>query len=290
MAEQDVKVPNFLIASAASLVLLFVVIFLLVQFVTFLAPERELAEEDMQRMMAAAEERIESPAQVRAGAADEPDEVVDLQSGSEVYQNTCAACHDTGTAGAPITGEPGDWGDERIEQGFDTMVQHVIDGLGAMPPRGGDSDLSDDEVRWSVAHMMAETDIDLDGVEAALEEEEQALSGNGDGDAEEVAEEDAAEEAVAEDVSMDELDPSAGRTVYNSSCASCHTPGVAGAPETGDRGAWEARLDKGLAVLIEHAIEGFQGDDGFMPPRGGDSGLSDEEVANAVAFMIEESE
>lgn len=85
-----------------------------------------------------------------------------------------------------------------------------------------------------------------------------------------------------------DYDLSDGSTVYNQACAACHAAGVAGAPKSGDAQAWEDRLDKGMATLIEHSIEGFRGDAGFMPPRGGRSGLSDEEVSNAVAYMINE--
>lgn len=89
-----------------------------------------------------------------------------------------------------------------------------------------------------------------------------------------------AEDDVAEEMT--------GQEVYESACSTCHTGGVAGAPVTGDDAAWAARLDKGYETLLRHSIEGFQGDAGYMPPRGGQSGLSDEQVADALDYMLEQ--
>ncbi len=80
-----------------------------------------------------------------------------------------------------------------------------------------------------------------------------------------------------------------GPQVYNQACIACHGAGVAGAPIVGDAGAWETRIAKGLDVLHDHAINGFQGDAGYMPPKGGRTDLSDEEIIAAVDYMIEES-
>ncbi|NGX17333.1 cytochrome c5 family protein [Wenzhouxiangella sp. XN24] len=78
-----------------------------------------------------------------------------------------------------------------------------------------------------------------------------------------------------------------GEGVYNAACTACHGPGIAGAPKTGDATAWAPRIDKGMDTLVQHAIEGFQGDAGYMPPRGGYSNLSDEEVRDAVQYMVD---
>nr|WP_301288461.1 c-type cytochrome [Natronospira proteinivora] len=79
-----------------------------------------------------------------------------------------------------------------------------------------------------------------------------------------------------------------GQQVYNQACTTCHGQGVAGAPVTGDDGAWAARLDKGYDTLLEHSIEGFQGDAGYMPAKGGNPNLSDEQVAAALDYMLEQ--
>jgi cytochrome c5 len=77
--------------------------------------------------------------------------------------------------------------------------------------------------------------------------------------------------------------------VYNAACAACHAAGVAGAPALGDAGAWSARIAQGMDTLVKHAIEGFQGQAGYMPPKGGNPALSDEQVRSAVQHMVDAS-
>ncbi|TLY95386.1 MAG: cytochrome c5 family protein [Gammaproteobacteria bacterium] len=77
-----------------------------------------------------------------------------------------------------------------------------------------------------------------------------------------------------------------GEQVYSTTCIACHAAGVAGAPKFGDKGAWAPRLGQGLAVLHKHALEGFQGKAGVMPPKGGRVDLADQSIANAVDYMV----
>lgn len=77
-----------------------------------------------------------------------------------------------------------------------------------------------------------------------------------------------------------------GKSVYDSACMACHGTGAAGAPKLGDKGAWADRIAKGNETLFDHAINGFKG----MPPKGGNAGLSDEEVKSAVKYMVGESQ
>jgi cytochrome c5 len=85
--------------------------------------------------------------------------------------------------------------------------------------------------------------------------------------------------AVKEDLS--------GEEVYNMACVACHGQGIAGAPKLGDAQAWAARISKGMDTLHKHAIEGFQGSAGFMPPKGGRVDIADESIAAAVDYMVE---
>ena len=82
----------------------------------------------------------------------------------------------------------------------------------------------------------------------------------------------------------------AGKAVYDQSCAVCHDHGVAGAPKTGDQEIWADRMVKGMEAVVERAITGYIGDEGVMPPKGGNMSLTDEEVAEAVQYMIEQSQ
>ena len=81
-----------------------------------------------------------------------------------------------------------------------------------------------------------------------------------------------------------------GPQVYNAACNVCHGNGVGGAPITGDVDAWAARIGQGNDTLYQHAIDGFAGEAGYMPAKGGNPALSDEEVIAAVDYMIEESQ
>ena len=80
-----------------------------------------------------------------------------------------------------------------------------------------------------------------------------------------------------------------GEAVYTSACTACHGPGIAGAPKTGDAAAWGPRIDKGMDTLVQHAIQGFQGEAGYMPPKGGNPALSDEQVRSAVQYMVDQA-
>lgn len=83
-------------------------------------------------------------------------------------------------------------------------------------------------------------------------------------------------------------DAAKGKSVYDKACFVCHKAGVAGAPKLGDKANWAPRIKQGNAVLVEHAIKGFKGK-GFMPAKGGRADLSDEQVTDAVAYMVSKS-
>ena len=76
-----------------------------------------------------------------------------------------------------------------------------------------------------------------------------------------------------------------GEQVYNTACFACHGAGVGGAPKFGDAAAWKPRVARGRATLNKHALEGFQGEAGYMPPKGGRVDLSDEEIIEAVGYV-----
>ena len=76
--------------------------------------------------------------------------------------------------------------------------------------------------------------------------------------------------------------PAGGEGVYKGACMACHATGVAGAPKTGDKSGWGARIAKGKPLLYEHAIKGFNA----MPPKGGNTTLSDADVKAAVDYLV----
>ena len=80
-----------------------------------------------------------------------------------------------------------------------------------------------------------------------------------------------------------------GEQVFGQVCKTCHEPGIAGAPKVGDKSAWGPRIAEGENTLVQHAIHGFQGKTGVMPPKGGNPSLTDDEVHRAVVYMADQS-
>ncbi len=80
-------------------------------------------------------------------------------------------------------------------------------------------------------------------------------------------------------------EPRSGEMIYKAVCHTCHDTGLVGSPKIGDAGAWASRIGKGTATLYDHAINGFNA----MPAKGGNADLLDEEVQNAVDYIIQQS-
>ena len=78
--------------------------------------------------------------------------------------------------------------------------------------------------------------------------------------------------------------PRDGKAVYGAVCQTCHAAGLLGSPILGDAGAWGPRIAKGKDTLYTHAINGFNA----MPAKGG-ADIPDEEVQNAVDYMVDEA-
>jgi cytochrome c5 len=79
-----------------------------------------------------------------------------------------------------------------------------------------------------------------------------------------------------------EGDAAAGEAVFNHVCKMCHGTGMMGAPKLGDRAAWSARIEQGASKLTQNAINGIR----KMPARGTCKSCSDQDIANAVAYML----
>ena len=77
-----------------------------------------------------------------------------------------------------------------------------------------------------------------------------------------------------------------GKATYGKVCFACHAQGIAGAPKFGDVAAWESRVAQGRDTLLQHALNGFTGQAGMMPARGGNPALTDAEVGAAVDYMM----
>ena len=118
----------------------------------FLAACGDKKTEDVPAAAPAAAPADTTPAAEPVAAAP----VADTALGKSIYGKTCALCHAAGVAGAPKPGDKDDWG-PRIAQGKDTLYKHAIEGYtgskGAMPARGANAKLTDEEVKAAVDFM-----------------------------------------------------------------------------------------------------------------------------------------
>lgn len=181
------------------------------------------------------------------------------KSGEQVFKSVCTACHTAGVAGAPKVGDKAAWA-PRLKQGLAGLLASATKGKGAMPPKGGDASLSDDEVTLAIVYMANQSGAKFK--EPAAPKPATA------------APQQAAAPAAAD-----------GKKVFDGTCTACHSTGVAGAPKLGDKAAWAPRIKTGIDALMQSATKGK----GAMPPKGGNAALSDAEVRAAIEYMISQS-
>ena len=168
-------------------------------------------------------------------------------SGKEVVQQVCAACHETGKKGAPKIGDEKAW-HARAAQGLSALTRHAIEGIRQMPAHGGQPDLSDLELARAITYMV------------------NASGGHW----------------VAPMSSAELMSERSGEEVVKAVCSHCHQEGKDGAPRIGDTHAWALRLRNGVVYAVHSAIHGHGG----MPPRGGVANLTDDEIRNAILYML----
>ena len=77
------------------------------------------------------------------------------RDGATVYNAICTACHASGVAGAPKTGDKAAWA-PRIATGIEALLKSATNGKNAMPPRGGAADLTDDELKAAVEYLVGQ--------------------------------------------------------------------------------------------------------------------------------------
>jgi len=203
-------------------------------------------------------------------------------TGEQVFGQTCKTCHETGIAGAPKFGDKAAWA-HVIAQGEKTTFEHALKGFKAMPAKGGNSELTDDEVKRAVAFMVSKVGTNWTSPPIAAAATTAAAPaatpapGAQAAPATVAAAAPAGAAAAAPAASGD-----AGKKVYESTCVVCHGAGIAGAPKFGDKAAWAPRIKTGIPTLYDTALHGK----GAMPPKGGNMALSDADLKAAVDYMV----
>jgi cytochrome c5 len=187
------------------------------------------------------------------------------RGGEEVYNSVCSACHASGAAGAPKFGDQGAWA-ARIKLGARALLNSVLKGKGAMPPRGGGAELSDLELERATVYLANHAGAKFEAPAAAAP---------------------AAAAPAAAPAKAAAAAPAAGtaegKKIYETSCVACHATGVAGAPKAGDKAAWAPRLKAGMNALYANALKGK----GAMPPKGGNAALADADLKAAVDYLAD---
>lgn len=209
------------------------------------------------------------------------------KTGEQVFAAVCTACHTAGVAGAPKVGDKAAWG-PFIQGGFDAMLDVALHGKGAMPAKGGNPALSDFEVARAVVYMANKSGGDLP--EPAEPKPETGPETEAAADAAAVPTAPAAAMpanppvAPAPEPAPDQaaaVNP-AGEALYKSTCFACHGTGVANAPKFGDKAAWAPYIATGLDSMVKVAINGK----GVMPPKGGATTASEDDIRAAVQYMV----
>lgn len=224
----------------------------------------------------ATETRIMPSGSLKLGDGTEPGQ----RTGKQVFDKICLQCHgaESSIAYAPKITKNDEWA-PRIAKGFETLVNHAINGFqdkGQMPAKGGAMDLTDDEVARAVAYMANQS-----GGNFTEPPVKAAASG------EAAPAENASDTPVAASGNADQA-----KANFESKCVACHaaTSNIPFAPKLGNKADWEPRIKQGKEVLFKHAIEGFTNPKGgMMPAKGGFTDLSDDEVKAIVIYMANEA-
>jgi cytochrome c5 len=95
---------------------------------------------------------VPAVAGVQAAAVTTQVAAVEL-SGEQVYQQVCASCHAAGVLNAPKPGDAAAWA-PRLAKGNDALYASALNGIGAMPAKGGRADMSDDAIKAAVDQMI----------------------------------------------------------------------------------------------------------------------------------------
>lgn len=85
-------------------------------------------------------------------------------------------------------------------------------------------------------------------------------------------------------------DPANGEAIYGSTCAACHGPDAAGIPGLGlplvDSEFVQSMTDAELIAFIKAGRLASEGTTGVaMPPKGGNPSLTDQDIADVVAYL-----
>ncbi|MFN4262654.1 MAG: c-type cytochrome [Thioalkalivibrionaceae bacterium] len=271
------------------------VVFLLAHLAGFVTTAVNVGA-NVERDPAAVAARMQPVGHVVAQAIDR-DAAPVVRAASDIYGGVCAACHDTGAAGAPKLDDRNTWA-ERVGQGLETVIAHAINGFNGMPARGGDSSLSDEEVAKTVAFMLDRVGVDYDASDSSLLV---ASLGTSSGTASDGAAEPAVGQAAADEGEPAASDPETATTDDAGQIASASVEGDAAAGQAKYATCIACHGAQGQGMGIFPAIAGRDASyisDKLKRYRAGEQvgantalmypnamNLSDDDIANLSAYI-----
>ena len=126
-----------------------------------------MTQQETTRKSLITEERLRPITQVNIGTISVS--AAKAQAPEEIFESLCKTCHMVVGVGAPLISNKADW-DKRFEQGYDVLVTHALNGLNAMPARGGNPKLSDAEVIGALDYMLTKVGIEVPKADAVKAE------------------------------------------------------------------------------------------------------------------------
>ncbi len=198
----------------------------------------------------------------------------------DTYDKRCGACHTIKSIEGSLASK----------YAAKNKVEFVVKWMAGMPnspvkPNEVDGIIMYIEALYGVGQGGAGTEVaDAGGADAA-ETESEAEVKEAETESAEAAPAEASFDVAAIRAELEGFDTLEGEGIYKQSCAMCHDTGLSNAPKTGVPADWTTRMPLGTAEMVQKSIDGF----GMMPARGGNSALTDKQVGDAVAYMIEES-
>jgi cytochrome c5 len=182
----------------------------------------------------------------------------DAKIGKRVFNQSCAGCHKTGVAGAPIIGNRAQW-EDRLKKGLNELYSNVLNGIGGMPPKGTCISCSTQEIEDAVKYIVVQSKPGMGHILGYPKEG-----------------------VLAQRKSLTLND---GMQIYNQSCATCHNTGINGAPKLGDKKAWAPLIKVGMPKLFKYTFNGHNN----MPARGNCPRCTDAQLEAAVVYMVQMS-
>jgi cytochrome c5 len=130
------------------LVMVTVVIFLLARLMSTVNQNTTVGGNEMYEK--AADQRLTPIGTVVAG---DVNAAPVQRTGKQIVGAVCSSCHGTGALGSPKIGSKSLWA-PHVAKGFPTLLNHAENGFKAMPARGGDASLTNDDLKRAIAYMV----------------------------------------------------------------------------------------------------------------------------------------